>query len=504
MAVGKYKKIANFLSGNATMLVNSVVAMVIIRFLIQKLGLGTYGLISFVFALGSVVVIMGTALSGAAARYVTISFEKGQRQNASIYISNTFYTVCFGGIAAILLITLYTKTFSTVGEGVPFAFLLLMMVSIVLSAMAGVLSTGNFVKEEFVKRAAVNIFSRITYGATCGILLFYSNLGLYAVAAAALLGSLIRLLCFWYQFKKLLPSVLVKFRLFARKHVLEVGAFVSWMLLAFLGGYISRAGIVLVLKISFSKENLGLYAVGVAASNLLLSTLQCISNMTAPDIYKFIARNDFRNATARVERFLFLASLLGFTAVIALYFEGYNMLGICLGDAVQQRMVPILMGCCISAVAISYSIPISVFLAGCKRIRNYGIACLLEGIGIILAVFVLVKGGQDRLLAITLVPGVADICKNCCMVFLLERKAFLFSHPAVFVRRALVLVLVAVSVAASGMLATSNIAGTGVLIICARLFVILLPFVLYAAWEFFALGRKLSFILARNKDHNKL
>jgi len=166
--------------------------------------------------------------------------------------------------------------------------------------------------------------------------------------------------------------------------------------------------------------------------------------------------------------------------------------------------VPILMGCCISAVAISYSIPISVFLAGCKRIRNYGIACLLEGIGIILAVFVLVKGGQDRLLAITLVPGVADICKNCCMVFLLERKAFLFSHPAVFVRRALVLVLVAVSVAASGMLATSNIAGTGVLIICARLFVILLPFVLYAAWEFFALGRKLSFILARNKDHNKL
>ena len=89
----KKRKAINYIADITAMVISSSISLLVTRFIIQNLSLSTYGVLALVINIGNIVIILANALSGAAARYVTLDLEKGHHKSASRYFSNTFFSI---------------------------------------------------------------------------------------------------------------------------------------------------------------------------------------------------------------------------------------------------------------------------------------------------------------------------------------------------------------------------------------------------------------------------
>jgi len=422
----KHQQLVNFLSGNVAIMVSLIVQILLIPIMIRQLGLGGYGIVAFVISIGLLVRTLGNALSGATARYLTISHTRGEDRNASLYMSNTLAIVASGGSIIALLIYIYVKFFSKTGNIMPMGFIEVMLLSIVLSAISGVFSTGTFVREKFVIRNAIDSFCRISYGVICGLLLLYSNIGIWSVAIATLTAAVLRLLFFHRSCNKLLPDAKGSLKLVQVRHIFEVSAFVGWMLLSFCGGYVISSGMIAVVENCVSTDNLGRFALATNVGLLIRQGLGCLSAVTSPATYRRIALGDYRGATYQLQKFLFLAMCIGATAMVILILEGTNILHVWLGASTPVNMKPLLVVIGISAILSTSNIPISVFLAGVGKVRNYGVATLVGACAAVTVGFAILRSYPSRLVWIAALPAIVVVLKNCIVVFL-HRDSFNFS-----------------------------------------------------------------------------
>ncbi len=470
----KARQMANFLSSNITLVVNAVVYILLIPVIIRQLGLGGYGIVAFAISIGSLVQILGNALSGATARYLTLSYARGESESGSLYLSNTLVVVAGGGTIIALLTYTYVKVFSENATSMPTGFVEVILLSIVISAIAGVFSTGNFVKEEFVSRGAIDSFSRIIYGLVCGLLLLYSKLGMWSVAVGLIIGAVIRLNLFRWSFNRLLPDVQSRLNLVSSKHMLEVGEFVGWMLLSFCGGYIISSGMIAAVEKCVLVNNLGRYMLAVNVSQLLYQGLGCLTVVTSPPTYKRIAVKDYRGATYQVEKYLFLALCLGIPMLVILILEGNNILQVWLGESTPPNMGLLLVAAGISGILTASNIPISVFLAGMGKVRNYGIATLLAACAAVTAGVIILRTNPARLVLVAALPGLAVILKNSTMIFL-HRKYFEFSPGRKLLMKVSGLALLFVVTFFVGWCAKTLVTGNSIFQLATRLVAIGLP-----------------------------
>lgn len=470
----KARQMTNFLSSNITVAVSAVVRILLIPVMIRQLGLGGYGIVAFAMSIGLLVQILGNALSGAIARYLTLGYARGESENNSLYMSNALAIVAGGGTIIALLTYTYVKVFSENASSMPTGFIEVILLSIVISTIAGVFSTGNFVREKFVSRSAINSFSRIIYGSVCGLLLLYSNLGMWSVVVGLIIGAVVRLILFRWSFKRLLPDVQSRLSLVSSKHMLEVGEFVGWMLLSFCGGYIISSGMIVVVEKCVLANNLGRYALAVNVSQLLYMALGCLTVITSPPTYKRIAVKDYRGATYQVEKYLFLALCLGIPTLVILILEGNNILHVWLGESTPPNMGLLLVVAGISGILTTSNIPISVFLAGMGKVRNYGIATLVAACTAVTAGIIILRTNPTRLVWVAALPGLAIIIKNSTIIFL-HRKYFEFSPGPKLLMKVGGLALLSVATLFAGWCAKTLVTGNSIFQLASRLLLIGLP-----------------------------
>jgi O-antigen/teichoic acid export membrane protein len=479
----RVRQLAHFISGNISIAVSIIVNLVVTRLIIQKLGLETYGVVVFVLNVGLLVIVLGNALSGATSRYLALNYAQKEQAKASTYLSNTLVLVLIGGISVSFLLYIYIKFLSQNGGDMPIGFVEAMLISTLLSSLAGVFSSGTFVRERFIERDAINSITRIINGVVCGFLLLYLGFGLWAVAIGTLLGSLLRLVAFHYSCGRLLPEVKMDIQLVSRRHIQEVASFVGWMLLSYCGGYIVNSGTLMAVENGVTPEALGRFALAANVTMLTHQILGCFSSVTSPPTYKLIAVKDYHGATWQIEKFIFLSTSLGMTLIIVLLFEGHQLLYLWLGDSAPENMTLLLAAAGTSAVLMVTSVPISVFLAGTGNVRNYGIAMVTSGLTVVGIVYFVLRGEDAQLVLVALIPGVIISIKNIVMV-LFYKKLFVFSPLVKVARRILGSVVLWLVTILSGTFASRAFGGDTILITAIRLVIIVLPLGLFTLFLF--------------------
>lgn len=479
----KFRQLANFISGNFSIVVSVVVNLIVTRLIIQKLGLETYGIVAFVLNISLLIIVLGNALSGTTARYLTLNYAKKNSREASIYMSNTLAIVFAGGLLVSFLLYIYIKFFSKSGKVMPIGFIEVMLLSMLASAIAGVFSSGNFVREKFIARDAINSVTRIINGLVCGLLLLYLDFGLWAVAIGTFAGSFLRLISFRYSCRILLSEVRNKVSLVSRHHIFVVTSFVGWMLLSFCGGYVVNSGTLMVVENSVTKTNLGRFALAANIAILTHQVLGCFSAVTSPSTYKHIAVKDYRSATWQVEKFLFIATSLGLIIVIILFFESSQLLHLWLDNSAPENMTLLLSAAAISAVLMVSNVPISVFLAGTGNVRGYGIAMLIAGLTVVGSVFLILHHRPEQLVLVAAIPGVIVFVKNAIMV-LLYRRLFVFSPIRETGKRVLGSMCLCIFTLFLGILTSKWLAGNSIFYIGLRLIIIATPLGLFTLFLF--------------------
>jgi len=439
-------KARNIISSYGRQLVSAVVGLMATRLLIRKLGLDTYGGVYFLLQLGALVDIFGNTLTGATARFTTQTVAQGETQKASGYLSNTLVSLLGFGLVALIVFNTFAYFSASPVQNIPLALLNLVVIALVMTSMSNALAVGNFLREEFVSRAGVQIAANLLYlGVLFGMLMF-SDFGVWAVGWANLASATLALVAFYYLCRKLAPELKLSLRLISWSQILELGKFVGWMLLTYCAIYITRSGTLMAVQRFGTPAELGRFALFFQVSLLVLTALQTFSLVTAPAIYRCLAIGNNTEATAHLESFLFETTLFGSFAVLGLWLEGENILQLWLGAAAPHGMSVLLASAGLLAITMGWSTGLSVYLAGYGHVRNYGIVAVSVSLAVVGAAFYLMATGRNSMTQCVIPLIVGEIGKCLLITQVIDRPAFAFSRLGrYFKKSAVILGLIAVA-----------------------------------------------------------
>jgi hypothetical protein len=366
---------------------------------------------------------------------------------------------------------------------VPQGLMALVLVSVTITAAAYVLSVGNFIREQFVTRAGANILGKLVYLGSLLWLLRTLNAGVWSVGYAMCMGACITLIVSYAFCRMLLPNVKLSFSLVSRRQVVEIITFVGWMLAAYCGMYITRSGMLLGIQRYCTAQELGRFALVFQVNTMVLNLLQTFSLVTAPAVYRALALQKIREATARMERYLLQVTLIGAVATIALALEGEAVLRLWLSHSAPTGMRMLLVGAGFSAMMLGWGTGMSVFLAGSNRIRIYGIVCLIAAFAVVAATFGLLYLSPQNLVFISFLPGVAELAKYLVHTQLVDRDSFRLASYLSYFRKLVELLMAIALCPLFWWFAASAVPGHLWWHVFLRLTAIAMPVAIYVAWK---------------------
>jgi O-antigen/teichoic acid export membrane protein len=392
--------------------------------------------------------------------------------------------VIAAGLGVSLVVVCALRLSGGISEDFRYGLLLSVLLAGVCTSLAGVLSSGTFAREKFVVREGIRTTSNVLGGLLIFGLVRWTDLGVSAFGVGTLVAAVFEVTLFYISLQRMLPDIRLRLVMVSLARVREIIGFVGWMLLAYCGQYLVRGGLMVVVRAKLSDLDLGVFGLAVQVGGLALQAVTLVSYVTAPVIYKSLAIGDYARATASVQRFMFVGAIMTLAAAVTLANEGVGILRMWLGASAPVGCVGLLVAMIVSSGIVATRIPVSTFLAGCNRIRGYGIITLVEGVLSIALCYLAVSDGRARLVTLAAIPACTAVVKNVIVLPLMYRSAFQFSSLLQFASKgAVLLCLVCVSLALRWCVG-QIVSGETVLSMGFRILALLLPFGAFLASRF--------------------
>ena len=376
----RVRRAINVTAQQSRLLINAVVGLSVTRIVLAELGHQQYANIAVVLSVVSIMGILGNALSGASARYVTQSLANQKFEEATRYLSNSIAALVLVAVSLAVTISALVAIRSTIFGALPLPLILCTLVGVLLNCVGGVFRVGNFYRERFLTSAFVFAASRVIYGLTAWFCITSLGFGVWGIAVGSLLGGVFVASTMKSLFSRLLPEISFSYGSISRECIREVCLFVGWMMLVYVGIYLITSGVLVIARNLITDDvQLSRLALSFQIGGLTHQILSGFLVATSPTTYRALAKSDLRLATKMVERFLFMALLGGLTFGAVFALEGDALIQLWLGPRAPNNMSPVLIGAAFSFMVAAMSAPISVYMAGDDRVRPYGMLCLVEG-----------------------------------------------------------------------------------------------------------------------------
>lgn len=336
------------------------------RILIDYLGLNMLGQLGLVLSISNILVSVGNAISGAISRYFTLYINKDEKKVATIISSAiALNTYLFFGI---LIFCLF------ISDNI--FFYIIVLFSFYLNQISGILSSGNFYIRDFVNTSTINILSRVIYVVLLYVTLRFWFTDLLAVALSLIISSIYKISAFYISFQKSFPKIKI-INSYSKNILIELITFIGWMLLTYLGMYIIRMGIFVIID-KYCISQLGYYSILNQISTVVAQILGTVTVITSPYIYKHISYNDNKTAKEYCNLFVNIANIGVIVAIILNCIIGKYAFNLWLGKNISDYIYPYVNWVIISSYIATLCIPLSVYLAGINKIKIYGIVTICE------------------------------------------------------------------------------------------------------------------------------
>jgi hypothetical protein len=406
------RRIINVLAQQLRVSGNAIVGLLIVRLVYRSMGEITYANLAVVLSVIGYVGILGNSITGAMARYLSKCVSQDAFEDGSDYFSNSFLAVASIAVFGEFVIVGGYLVNRAMWGALPLLFIMTMMAVPVLNCAAGILATGNFVRERFVNSSLTFLFGRLLYLAITWSLVKYIGMQYWSVAIANIMSGMCICVIFWFMFRNSLPQVRFRLTLLSRTRVVELFGFVGWMLIVYAGIFLITSGVLVVTRTVISNNDvLVKIALGFQVGSIVNQMMTSIGVATSPATYRYLAQNHYRQATQMVEHFLYLAIIMGVAIGLVLSLEWNNLLSLWPGNQRPDGMGAVLSGAVFSFVIGSFGVPLSVFFAGIGRVRTYGIICLIEGVVTVLFVYVSLRFWPNNAFLVCLLPGLVGMSK---------------------------------------------------------------------------------------------
>jgi O-antigen/teichoic acid export membrane protein len=345
--MNKQQKIKNLSSSILTFFTSSIIGFLLTPYLLNKLGIDSYGFISLSTQIISYVSLISVAINSMAGRFISIEIFKSNIAKANSYFNSVFFSNIFLSLLVTLPYMFFLLNINSIltippliENDVKILFFLVFINYLI------VLNSSTFGVATFTTNKLNLDFNRLTESNLIKIILIYF-LFTFFEPKLFIYGIVLIVMQFYTTFFKLLytrrftSNLFISFKLFSIKYILELFFSGIWNLLLRIGHILMTGFDLLLANLFLDSTSMGTLSIAKTLPNLVYGFIGSFVSVFIPDFTFYFAKNDKLNMLKSLKSSIkLMAVLINIPIAILLIFGNvFYRLWIPGTDAVQLQLL---------------------------------------------------------------------------------------------------------------------------------------------------------------------
>lgn len=266
---------SNFIWGTFSVLLMYLINFFSIPYIINKLGMESYGFVNLAHTIISYIDIIVIALNAFATRYIAIEYHNNNYKKANEYYSS----VLFANIIIMIVIgilsfftILFLPSIINIPANLTFDVQILFTIVLLnyfLNLGISIFSMSAFIKNKTSITSKIKGFSGIVYAILILIIITCFELKVYSFVMANLISAVISIFANFYFSKRILPDLKFSIKDFNFKRIKELISSGIWNTINNIGGLLNTGLDLIVTNKTLDNIAMGEISVGKQFSNII-------------------------------------------------------------------------------------------------------------------------------------------------------------------------------------------------------------------------------------------
>jgi membrane protein EpsK len=314
---GRFKR--NVLANLIYFVFHAGIQIWFVRYLIDNLGVATYGLVPLATNITGYMAIITVALSGSVGRFLTIDLARGDLATAN----RTFNTSLFASIVLAIgllpvagALSWSAPSFLNIPEGEEMGTRFLLMCTcfaFLLNAVGSNFACSAFAKNRFDVQRGIDALGFITQIGVVVALFTWAEGDLWYVGAGIAASAVVRQLGYQVSWRRLTPELSMRLASFDRTRLREILGMGGWLTVNRVGSDLFLHVDLLIVNMMVGAHAAGLYAPGLHIAFVLRAIAGLISGVLVPTYSASFAVDDIDRMVRISKR---IVKLLGLAMAI--------------------------------------------------------------------------------------------------------------------------------------------------------------------------------------------
>lgn len=273
--------------------------LVLTPFLVSRLGMSAYGLLSVGTTFFLCLELLQDALNSMTGRFMIVAINSGDRNSAEEYFNSALFSALFllipisFGLAAIVVFRDFLFNIPADQSG---AFLLLLIFAcgtFLMKFGSAQFACAFFVSNRIDLKNVLNSVAKIVYIVAAPLLIVKVSANVGFVAAAEFMGGAVICLGSIWAWRRFLPQIRIGLQYFRRKHLRELLFSGVWYSINNVNGILFNAIDIYIANLFFPGQE-GIIAIAKGFPGYFYSMMLVVRNAFAPSFVYVFARYDSR------------------------------------------------------------------------------------------------------------------------------------------------------------------------------------------------------------------
>lgn len=298
-------------------------------YVVSKLGESAYGFITLAINFTEYATLLTVAINSMASRFISISYNRGNIEEANEYFSSVFwFNIILSAVILLISIFLILNLNSIINvsdsqvQDVKITFALTFM-NLIISFISTCFTSPSFVTNRMDVNAYVQILSKLSRFVFTILLFVFFIPRIYFVSLANLIATIIALLLYLYTKRILTPEFSIKFSFFRITKLIDIAKSGIWMLLSNLSSLLLNGMDLLIANIIINPVAMGRLSVSKQLPMAVSSLLGYLSNIFTASLTQLVAMNKKNELIGEIN---FTLRILG--AFLTVPFAGIIVYGV--------------------------------------------------------------------------------------------------------------------------------------------------------------------------------
>lgn len=282
----------------ASFAISAGISFFLTPFIVKSLGAAAYGFIGLSNNILSYTSLLTVALNAMAGRFISISYIRGDKENANRYLSSVFYSNLFISIFIFLcsiFFVIYIQHIidvpNSILNDVRVLFMLIVFNSIV-SVIANVYSICTFIKNRLDLESIRGIIGNVINAIFLVVLFNVLPPHVWYISVSSLAVTLYLMVANFRLHRMLTPDLKVNLRLFDWGKIKELVSSGAWNIINKLSDIFNHGFDLLFANIFVGASAMGLFSLTKSAPLIILGVFGTIAGVFAPDLTFLYAKGE--------------------------------------------------------------------------------------------------------------------------------------------------------------------------------------------------------------------